>query len=47
MMHVASSRRSHGVEAEDGWVDATGCIEHFYPYFVIFTVLGPSGKLVF
>jgi hypothetical protein len=26
MVHMASSWRSHGDEAEDGWVDAMGCI---------------------
>jgi hypothetical protein len=46
MMHVASSRRSRGDEAEDGRVDATGCIGLCYPYFVIFTVFGPRGILV-
>jgi hypothetical protein len=46
MMHVASSRRSHGDEAEDGWVDAIGCIGLFYPKFVIFFVLGHKDSLV-
>jgi hypothetical protein len=46
MMHVASSRRLCQVEAEDGWVDATGCVRPFYPNFVIFYVLGPMGILV-
>jgi hypothetical protein len=40
MVHVTSSQRSHGVEAEDGRVDAMGCIELFYHNFTIFTVLG-------
>jgi hypothetical protein len=47
MVHVASSQRSRGVEAEDGRVDATDCIELFYPNFVVFIVLGPRGILVF
>jgi hypothetical protein len=40
MVHVASSRRSCGEEAEDGWVDAMDCIRLFYPNFVVFIVLG-------
>jgi hypothetical protein len=51
MMHVASnvasSRRSHGDEAEDGRVDATNCTELFYLNFIIFVVLGHKGNLVF
>jgi hypothetical protein len=43
MVHVASSRRSRGDEVEDERVDATGCIELFYPNFAVFTVLGPRG----
>jgi hypothetical protein len=34
------------VEVKDGWVDAIGCIELFYPNFVIFFVLGHKGSLV-
>jgi hypothetical protein len=47
MVHVASSRRSRGVEAEDGWVHALGWIELFYPNFVVFIVLDTKGILVF
>jgi hypothetical protein len=47
MVHVASSRRSRGVEAEDGWVDALGWIELFYPNFVVFIVLDTKCILVF
>jgi hypothetical protein len=47
MVHVASSWRSRGVEAEDGQVDATCCIILFYHNFAIFIVLGPSNILVF
>jgi hypothetical protein len=47
MVHVESSQRSRGVEAEDGRVDATDYIGFFYPNFVIFIVLGPRGILVF
>jgi hypothetical protein len=46
MMHMASSWRSHGDEAKDGRVDATGCIRLFYPNFAIFIVLGHKGSLV-
>jgi hypothetical protein len=46
MVHVASSRRSHGDEAEDGLVDVMGCIGLFYPNFAIFIVLGHKGTLV-
>jgi hypothetical protein len=47
MVHVASLRRSHGVEAEDGWVDATGYIRPCYPNFAVFIALGPRVILVF
>jgi hypothetical protein len=46
VLHVASSQRSRGDEAEDQWVYATGCIGLFYPNFVIFVVLGHHGSLV-
>jgi hypothetical protein len=46
MVYVASSQRSHGDEAEDGWVDAMGRIGLFYPNFSIFVVLGHKGSLV-
>jgi hypothetical protein len=47
MVHVASSQGLHRVEAEDGRVNAMGCVGPFYPKFVIFYVLGPRGILVF
>jgi hypothetical protein len=47
VVHVATSRRSHEDEAEDGRVDVMGCIRFFYLNFVIFIVLGPRGILVF
>jgi hypothetical protein len=47
VVHVASSQRSCGDEAEDGRVDATDCIGLFYPYFAVFIVLGSRGILVF
>jgi hypothetical protein len=46
MVHMASSRRSHGDEAEDRWVDVMGCIRLFYPNFTIFIVLCHKGNLV-
>jgi hypothetical protein len=46
MVHVASSQRSHGDEAKDERIDATGCIRLFYPKFVIFVVLGHKGSLL-
>jgi hypothetical protein len=46
MVHVASSRRSHGDEVEDERVDAVDCIGLFYPNFVVFFVLGHKGSLV-
>jgi hypothetical protein len=36
VVHVASSRRSRGVRVEDGWVNATGCVRTYYPYFAHF-----------
>jgi hypothetical protein len=46
MVHVASSRRSHGDETKDGRVNVTGYIELFYPNFVVLFVLGHKGSLV-
>jgi hypothetical protein len=43
MVHVASSQRSRGDDAEDGRVNATGCTRLFYPNFAIFIVLGHDG----
>jgi hypothetical protein len=47
MMHVASSQRSRGVEAEDGRINAMGYIRLFYSNFTIFIVLDPKEILVF
>jgi hypothetical protein len=47
VVHVASSRRSREDEIKDGRVDAMGCIGPFYPYFIVFIVLGPRVILVF
>jgi hypothetical protein len=46
MVHMASSQRLHGDEAEDERVDVIGCIGLFYPNFIIFIVLGHKGSLV-
>jgi hypothetical protein len=46
MVHMASSRRSHGDETIDGWVNVTGCIRLFYPNFAVFVVLRHKGSLV-
>jgi hypothetical protein len=46
MVHVVSSWRSRGDEAEDGLIDVTGYIRFFYPNFAIFIVLGHKGSLV-
>jgi hypothetical protein len=46
IVHVASSGRSHGDEAEDGRVDAMGCISLFYTNLAILVVLGHKGSLV-
>jgi hypothetical protein len=47
MVHVASSRRSRVVQAEDEQVDLMYCVGPCYPYFVIFIVLGSRCILVF
>jgi hypothetical protein len=47
VVHMASSQRPRKDEAEDGRVDAMDCIGLFYPYFVVFVVLGHRGILVF
>jgi hypothetical protein len=47
MVHMALSCRSHEDKVDDGWVDVTGCIGPFYPYFIIFVVLGTMDILVF
>jgi hypothetical protein len=47
VVHAASSPSLLEDEAEDGWVDATGYIGLFYPYFVVFVVLYPRGILAF
>jgi hypothetical protein len=46
MVHMASSRRSRGDDAEDGRVNAIGYIRLFYSNFTVFIVLGPRGILV-
>jgi hypothetical protein len=46
MVHVASSQRSCGDEAEDERVNVMGCIRLFYPNFAIFIALGHKRSLV-
>jgi hypothetical protein len=46
MVHVTSSLRLRRVEAEDGLVDATGCVRPFYSNFIVFYVLGHTDILV-
>jgi hypothetical protein len=46
MVHMVSSWRSHGDDAEDGRVNVMGCIELFNPNFAIFFGLGHKGSLV-
>jgi hypothetical protein len=46
MVHVTSSWRSRGVEAENGQVHTMDRIRLFYPNFVIFFVFGPRDILV-
>jgi hypothetical protein len=46
MVHVASSQGLRGDEAEDGQVDAMGCIGLFYPNFAVFIVLGHNDSLI-
>jgi hypothetical protein len=46
MVHVTSSQKLHGDEAEYRWVDATDCIGLFYPNFIVFVVLDHKGSLV-
>jgi hypothetical protein len=47
IVHVASSWRSHGAEAEDRRIDAMGYIGLFYPNFAIFIILGPGAVFSF
>jgi hypothetical protein len=47
VVYVASTRRSRGFEAEDGRVNATCCVEPFYPKIDVLIVLGPKGIVVF
>jgi hypothetical protein len=45
-VHVAPSQRLRRRQAEDGRADATGCVGHYYPCFVIFFLLGSRGVVV-
>jgi hypothetical protein len=46
MVHMTLSWRSCGDEAEDGRVDATGCIKLLYPNIAVLVVLCHKGNLV-
>jgi hypothetical protein len=46
VMHVAPSRRLRRRQAEDGWVDATGCVGPCYLCFAVFFLLGRRGVVV-
>jgi hypothetical protein len=47
LVHVVSLQWLRQEKAEDGWVDATGCIGPFYPKIIVFVVLGHMGIVVF
>jgi hypothetical protein len=47
VVHVAPSRRLRRDEAEDGRVNAMGCVRPFYLTFIVFIVLVPMGIVVF
>jgi hypothetical protein len=51
VMHVASSRRSHGSKAKDGQFDGVGCgiveVGPNYPSLVVIFLLAHRGILVF
>jgi hypothetical protein len=47
VVHVTLSRRLRREEAEDGWINATGCVGPFYPKIVVSSVLGSRGTVVF
>jgi hypothetical protein len=46
VVHVAPSQKLCRRQAEDEWVDATGCVGPCYPCFTIFFLLGPRGVVV-
>jgi hypothetical protein len=47
LVYVALSRRSRGIENEDGCVNVMGCVRPFYPKIIIFIILGLKGIIVF
>jgi hypothetical protein len=47
IVHVTSLQRLCRAKVEDRRVDMTGCIEPFYPNFIVFIVLAPKDILVF
>jgi hypothetical protein len=46
VVHVAQSWRLRRRQAEDGRVDATGCVRSCYPTFAVFNVLDDRGIIV-
>jgi hypothetical protein len=46
VVHVAPSRRLRRSQFEDGWVDATGCVEFCYHCFAVFILLDTMGIVV-
>jgi hypothetical protein len=40
-------RRSREDQVEDGWIDVIGCIDPYYPYFIVFYVLDIRDIIVF
>jgi hypothetical protein len=46
MVHVAPSWRLHRRQVKDGWVDATDCVELYYPTFAVFNVLDHRSTVV-
>jgi hypothetical protein len=45
-VHVASSHKSCGVEAEDEQVDVMDCIKLFYPKITVFCHTRPYGHFI-
>jgi hypothetical protein len=46
VVHVATLRRLRRRQAEDGRVDAMGCVGPCYPCFAVFFLLSPKGIVV-
>jgi hypothetical protein len=47
VVHVPSSWQLRQEDAEDGRVDATGCVGPFFPKIIVFSILGSSDIVVF